>query len=139
MSTDLAALIERLEKALGEDRELDREIAVAIGWQRRDAGVLGIHLYWKWRDWSWAQEDNEHPPRFTSSLDAVAVQAIPQGCFWHVGYGRTRDDEPLGGASIIEPGSLKTISEAESPSAPIALCIAALRARLALSKAGGTK
>ena len=67
-------------------------------------------------------------PNYTASID-TAVSLVPEGFYWHVGHGRTRDDEPLGGASVIAAGSLETISEAEATTAALALCAAALRAR----------
>jgi len=74
-------------------------------------------------------------PHYTTSFDA-ALTLVPQGYYWHAGEGKTRDEEPLGAASIIAPGTLRTISEAEHPSVIVALCIAALKARAVLEAAG---
>jgi hypothetical protein len=62
------------------------------------------------------------------SLDD-ARKLIPSGLYWHAGEGKTRADEPLGAASIIAPGSLETIAEAEHTRVEVAMCIASLKAR----------
>lgn len=101
-------LIERLEKATGPDREVDSLIADwQVGKQRISIGG---------------------DARYTGSYDAARL-LIPAGLFWLVSEGKTRPDEPLGGAQIRDPKSLEIITEAEHQSAIIALCIAGLKAR----------
>lgn len=99
--TSLSSLIERLERASGPDRELDRAIQVF------DLGELPYGPI----------------PRFTSSLDD-AVSLIPIGWIWDVassGCAWVMPPENLEGHIVV--------SGIESPA--IALCIAALRARAA--------
>jgi hypothetical protein len=71
--------------------------------------------------------------RYTASLDH-ARGLLPRGYYWHAGEGKTRDDEPLGAASIIEPGSLETVSEAEHAHVEIAFCIACVETREIIAK-----
>lgn len=68
-------------------------------------------------------------PFYTSSVDA-AMLLIPAGAFWHIGAGKTREDEPLYGA-LVQEGRVdgRDLGTGESDgNAAIALCIAALRA-----------
>jgi hypothetical protein len=75
-----------------------------------------------------------HPvPNYTVSIDAAAL-LVSDGCGWLVAYGRTRDDEPLGGAEIVAngvslDGPQDKLAEAEAATPALALCAAALRAR----------
>ena len=69
------------------------------------------------------------------SLDA-ALSLVPEGCFWYVGAGKTREDEPLFGTMVQEAkfdGVELGIAETDV-SAALALCLAALKARAAKEK-----
>lgn len=137
------ATIDRLVKAAGPCHECDAELAaIENGWQvvehrdrdgvtmrRPDSSTFLLRYI-----------EPENVPGFglcgggygTSAytrLFDVARRLIPDGLYWHAGEGKTRDDEPLGAAAIIEPGSLETIAEAEHESVVIAMCIAAIKAR----------
>lgn len=70
------------------------------------------------------------PPieRYTSSVDA-ALTLIPEGLFYLVGIGRVRSGEPLAAAQILRPVTLDQVAEAEADTLPVAICIAALKAR----------
>lgn len=143
----LGDLIVLLEMAKGPDRELDCLIYAEI--DGRDVRYADNKLLARSRrpphDECWlgfidpgeraraftAMNGFKPPiPAYTFSFDAARL-LIPDGFYWLVGEGRTRDMEPLGGAQVFRPTYLvKPISEAEHESAIIALCIAALRARL---------
>lgn len=125
--TELAALIERIEKAEGPDRELDADIALAVGpWTERHGLPSG----------GWVSKGPHHAvvaaPEFTKSID-VALTLVPEGMFWIIGNGKTREHEPLGSAEIFLPtlDNYKTIGEGEHDNPIIALCIAALKAKAA--------
>ena len=70
------ALRERIQQATGPDRELDYEIAIALGWERRF--VSNDDDYWRKGDWSWTREDSEHPPRFTEHLHELLPLVLPK-------------------------------------------------------------
>src|SRR5262245_26321328 len=74
-------LINRLENIAEPSRELDRDIAEVFGWERNV--VVGEDDYWKFGDYSWTREDNDHPPRFTDSVDAV-LTLLPNGSIWNI-------------------------------------------------------
>jgi hypothetical protein len=119
--TSIQKLIERLEKASGDSRELDRDIAIAAGWERKVVSQNEDDYWRKGEFFSWSREDSEHPPYFTSSIDA-ALTLVPQNTPWNVG-------------SILLPGATwravvgrnqRYIGKHKRDA--IALCIAALRA-----------
>lgn len=134
-------LIDRLEKATGPSTELNAMIAARLGiMDDFDPTMFIVPVEYRVSDdgrhvegWttvdgkSWRQASRK-PRSFTGSFDDAKTM-IPPGLYWHAGEGKTRADEPLGAASIIAPGSLETISEAEHASVIIAMCIAALKAR----------
>lgn len=107
-------LIARLSSP-AQDDDLSADIALAVG--------------------TFSLTNNRWPtyPDYIGDLRA-SISLVPTGKYWHLGFGRTRDDEPLGGASVIEPGSLETISIAEAHTPERAMCIAAL---LAIDKLAG--
>lgn len=105
-------LIERLEKASGPDRELDRDIARASGWFERD----GI----------WYQPidgfdyPNAYVPKYSASLDA-SLALVPEGWEWALYF--------EGGKYRAEAGDPLLAIGAEADSPALALCIAFLQAR----------
>lgn len=110
MTTDL---IDRLEKAAGPDRELDRAIAAAIiQWP---TGIDG--------DAVMGMQDAEHLTPYTSSIDA-ALTLVPEGHDWVVGDVNGQ----VGGTPYACVGSTK---KHFGETAVLSLCIAALRARTA--------
>lgn len=68
MTTDIEGLIERLEKATGPSRELDRDIAHLINWY--PSGITDIGCY---HDPAAGCTGGEiyKPPAFTASIDAA--------------------------------------------------------------------
>jgi len=113
---DLEALAVRCEAAVGGDRELDMEIAIAVGWH--PPGV-DPRLYR-------SDETNalyrHRTPLYSASLDA-AMTLVPEGydvCIetvggWHYASVNPPEDEIMG--------------QIEASSLPLALTAAALRAR----------
>ena len=122
-------LIAKLEAATGPSRELDYEIALAVGWSRNPYG----------RGWLAANGDLcDAPPCLTASIDA-ALTLVPEG--WHIECLSTPDK----GTSVRNPSrkaacdmgpdldndegweiGRKVGNHAE---AALAVCIAALKAR----------
>jgi len=151
MTAETADLIERLTKATWPDRELDCLIWAAINDHdvRYDSNgsVVAIprprptkefrigfidHGMVE-RNFYTAGYPSSATPTYTASLDA-ALTLVPEGLYWLVSEGRTRETEPLGGAQVFRPSYLvKPLAEAEHESAVIALVIVALKARAALA------
>lgn len=129
----LRELISRLEALTGPDREVDGLIALHLGW-RFEVKPMDSKPYWRepGQD-QWWRRVREGPPHFTKSIDA-ALRLVPDGLFWLLAYGRTRPDEPLGGAQIVDPTTERVIAEAEAETPAIALCSAATKARLAMAE-----
>ncbi len=76
---------------------------------------------------------------YTSDLDEAAglIDRILPGYFWHLAKGRLEPNEPLYGAMILEIREVETVfGDAESNHAALALTLAALRAYVAIGKAG---
>lgn len=127
-------LIERLTKATGPDRGLDSDILVAIGKEPPlEFGYQRGAESWQRHLWYSAHRDVVEPPHYTTSIDDART-LVPDGCYWIISEGKTRDSEPLGGAQVFRPSyvAAKPIGEAEHDKVEIALCIAALKARAAL-------
>lgn len=128
----LPALISALEAADGPSRDLDRRVAVASGdWVTDYAEDLSFHGSGTGRNWknvrldySWTQENAENPPPYTASLDA-ALMLVPEGWAWMTGC--FPDEGFFAAMGDGEYGEAK----AEALTAPLALCIASLRARAA--------
>jgi hypothetical protein len=124
---DIPSLIARIEAATGPDRELDAEIALAVGVVPKDAfrpcasidpGTFGTGAYSFWK-----------APRFTGSVDA-AMTLIPEEWGWTLhsdGSGEIYKNVPANMAPGA-PGS--TVISFEGNTASLSLCAAALRARL---------
>ena len=104
----LGDLIARIESAAEGSEALDREIGLITGRGYFNPPCLGSYY-------------------FTRSLDA-AMTLIPANRFWLLGKGRTRPDEPMYGAQILDGGYV--IAESENDASPaLALCAAVLKAR----------
>lgn len=128
--TDLNALIKRLEKASGPDRELDWSILKAT-----DARIMAIYPA---QEFATAKFDNGSAgtipcPRFTSSIDA-ATMLVPEGWHGFVRFGKWPEHDNefqsvmwSGDRSIPESFFGVTSKPAATPA--IALTIAALSAR----------
>jgi len=148
--TDLNALIERLEKASGSDRELDGQIEAALGCPAFSDTLPALTDGWRW-----TFEDDDVPgrvtvfltlanktskkhkrydaPHYTSSIDA-AMTLVPEKHGWALNYASMASVIRLGPNGAIDGEIVSSWPddqrEAELPVSPaIALCIASLRAR----------
>jgi len=113
-------LLTRLEKATGPDRELDEALAEIA-------------------EWDPDEHHGEDLPHYTASIDA-ALTLVPEGWQWQIS---TRAPEPHAGRAYVHNGELQMTgagmarnpayraAETTAPTPAIALCIAALRARIA--------
>lgn len=123
-------LIEKLEALEGPDRELDAQIAVAGGqFERLAKTVAGTFVY------PGGIRDGRRPPAYTASIDD-ALSLVPDGLAVEVGVYPAGDDMPPEGsfARVSDdclgdgPGWEEDAYKGATPA--IAICIAALRARL---------
>jgi hypothetical protein len=117
-------LIARLEAASGPSRELDEAIARHLGapLDRHESGD-----FWRLTE-PWAGWSHHYPmPKFTASIDN-ALTLVPEGWSRQVG-----DSENRMHAQAVLGRSYPTNRNVyvEARTMPIALCIAALRARSA--------
>ncbi len=114
--SDIDDLIARLNAATEGSHELDAAIYLAIN-----------------EAWPVA-----NPPRYTTSLDA-ALTLVPEGMFWNVGNAKLMGagfqvtvGEPARGLKIGRKWYAHELHPINGPkTAPLAVCIAALRARQA--------
>lgn len=132
MKPEIEELIARLEKATGPDRELDAEIASAVGWCPRDG-------YTRQSDNSWRSPSGDisgvtWAPQYTASIDAART-LVPENFSFELtqsaveppAMARARLWDWRRGPLAVDPGN-EWKSEGNRPLA-IALCIAALKAR----------
>lgn len=123
--TDLRELVERLEAAEGPSRELDAEIARALGW--KDVGI-GPHAP---QTVKWVRPDGSETfnrlPAYTASIDA-ALTLVPEGWEWTVGntYAEGRTFARVENFAL--KGEPNFNVDGQRPPA-LALTIAALKAR----------
>ena len=132
--TSMRDLIAKIEAATGPDRVLDGDIWIAInGWQERDGCRIP--------DGVWHRQDPndriafEAPPAFTASIDA-ALTLVPKGCGWSAHYVRPSDYAPFRGIAEAFDESGNWLHDADAATPALALCAAALRARLAMRDTG---
>lgn len=128
--TNAEELIERLEKATLPARTLDCEIAVAVGWFKRVQGrKRDLFDYVDVRDGknNWPGHGGDDlVPMFTRSIDR-AVTLVPEGFAWTLA---TQGRGPFTyWCSVAFPDDDAGSDQGRSPTAAIALCIAALKAR----------
>lgn len=115
-------LIAALERAEGPSRELDADIAWALGHDVTKHTTLADYAH----AFPGTPEDAEywHPlPAYTSSLDA-ALTVVPEGWDWCIAC--------ISGKWVAQVGEADTFmaeGAASNGSAAIALCIAALKAK----------
>lgn len=128
----MASLIAELEKAAAPDFELDKAIGeaaglVVAGKPSSASGRYNYHADGDYQD-RISKRCDTPLPQFTASIDAAAT-LIPAGLYWMAGFGRCRETEPLGGCALFRPGADEPTFQAEAASVPLAICIAALKAR----------
>lgn len=115
----LAALEIKLAAAVGPDRELEQDIWHALGLcqpVRINGEVAGCADY--------------HAPRYTTSIDA-ALMLVPEGRTWNLGRW-------IGLMNGVSDSTVYWFDfhgseeqQARCPTAPLAICLAAIRARRA--------
>ena len=136
----IEALIRRCERASGADQTLDRDIwlAVVATAHERALVMAGRELHGA-KEASFRIDWMADGARYTGSLDA-AMSLVPEG--WSVQFGRGwRCDIERGKswASVmdVQYGPPTVSGECENVATPaLALCVAALRARSALTEQG---
>ena len=119
-------LIARLEKATGPAWQLDADIAVGMGWALDESDQL----------YPWANPNGdllEDCPHYTASIDA-ALTLVPEG--WTRFVDATAP-ECLIDVELFAPGK-GPLTKGSHRCESIALCIAALKARQALTSAKDT-
>lgn len=135
-SADLSGIIDRLEKATKPNRYDDCHLwVVAKGGDARMVVCDSSEKSFVWERgidgmWIRAVVEFRDVPKYTASVDAaiaLAERVLP-GCFYLIGKGKTRHDEPPFAAQILF-GTDEVLGEAETDaSLPIAICLATLRA-----------
>ena len=126
-SDDLQRLVERIEAADVGSRELDGEIFTALGWSPVPNPTNSMGLLNRWQR-AGARTSHEGPPMYTKSIDD-AVRLVPDGCQWRL-------DSHYNMAGVFaypvdpESGPYCVEYAGESSNAALALCAAALRARI---------
>lgn len=124
-SDDLIELAERVERATGPDRELDRAVAEALGWTRIcsiPSGYMAVRP---------GEKVEYRLPKFSRSMDA-AMTLAPKGFDWCAG-----DIEGLGWASISpsqQSYSIHSEFDAQAATPALALTAACLRARASMQE-----
>jgi hypothetical protein len=118
----MSDLIERLQAATCGSRELDGLISMWL-----QVGELTESMERTAKDWAasgpeWTEQEGSHcVPHFTTSINA-ALTLVPKGCGW---LAQHIDRDAM--ATIFPPVAENTVAWAKT--APLALCIAALKAR----------
>lgn len=118
--SDLAGLIERVEKATGPDHH------------GIDTAILR-HLGFTWRGMAyWNQSETQifkGSTFFTSSVDAAIalVDFAMPGAWYVIAKGRLTSAEPLYGCELLF-GSDEQLGIADGPTQPLAIVLALLRA-----------
>lgn len=121
-TTTYAALIERLEKVTGPDRQLDGDIALAVGYTRREHEHLVGYRFWQYS----APGRGEVPlPHYTAHIDD-ALKTLEPGWEFTIStiYGFADVELPLNDTRIA-PVQVRNLA----CNVPAAICIAALKAR----------
>lgn len=124
MTSELA---DRVERADGPSRELDVEIALAIGWRLDQSGPNDL-----WREPGRA--DWVELPEFTASLDA-ALTLVPEGWKFHLTTEHTAVAKAAAHADVMDrdwpdpQAGYGIVTEAHAATPALALAAAALRAR----------
>lgn len=138
--TTLDDLISRLEKATEGSRELNNLIAPIAGWHRVEPRYAG-NKHGAWiapQDWIGTMSDGSpildgmhgttlyrEAPDFTRSLDA-AMSLVPEGRSVIVSDGIWSGGRAY---AIVHPPQDTTKATCHATTMPLALCIAALKAR----------
>lgn len=119
-------LIKRLEAATEGDRELDEQIAGALGYEvgTRQANST-MEIAWWWQ----GPHGREPLPRFTGSVDA-ALSLVPKNLRYGIQVALGYAFVGIKDGSILNPATKEWCGYAKT--AALAICAAALRARASL-------
>jgi len=127
-------LIERLGKATGPDRTLEFYIAFAVRWRPDGESARSFAEHEAKHDYATAWiahapfRSRWNIPHYTASIDA-ALTLVPEGWMWDVASSGCawimRDGDSVCDSQIV-------IGGIESPA--IAICIAALKARMGMER-----
>lgn len=131
MKLDHSALIASLKASTGWREPSSAAILEALGFETANH-ARGHRVRWPGeRYW-------EARPRLTRDTDDALrlVERVLPGCWWILGKGKAKADEPIFGAQLLF--GEEVIGEGEhATELPIAICIALLRVDLAAFLAGG--
>lgn len=124
-------IITALENAEGGSRELDAEIRKHLGWTTIGSGFSETHVDQNGKHHDWSKL-----PAFTTSVDA-AFALVPEG--WHLSShtGKTSNHHCVILQSFIAEGDDFGVTIGDEPDVtgamnkplPLAICLAALKAR----------
>ena len=117
-------VIAELEKASEGSETLDKQIALVLGWTYHPENARRTINWWIDAD----ENERLDFPAWTRSLDA-ALTLVPEGHGWTAGK---TIQGPQAFAEVLLPydrGEQFLTYEVDAATPPIALCIAALRAR----------
>lgn len=136
MTTNLHALLERLEDATGPDRELDALIALAL-----DGAVGIVRASAEGRPnepflTQSADGEEDALEGYTASVDAALalVERVLPG--WRVALNSDPHRVPLWSAQLKKSGDDWKLHGETAPIPALALCIAVVRAEIALREGG---
>lgn len=108
--SEIAKLIERLKRATGPDRQLDNAMADALGFKVPDSDAEGWPLH------------------YTRDIDA-ALTAVPNNYWLSIEFAGVVPSDLPRRWPVVKFGRGGTEQTAQAITAPLALCVAALRAR----------
>ena len=136
--TTLLALAERCEQAAGPDRELDAEIEALLTGRVTHPRAPGYTLKAQDVEWKLARladsgfisSARRPAPPYTASLDA-AVTLVPEGWRYDLTNGDLVSKEKP--AARLTPDFAGPCFDGYARTVPLALCVAALRARAAVA------
>ena len=122
-------LIARLEAASEGSRELSDEVARGLGWTTEQVEDMWCNPVKIWLNpQKQYMRSLTFAPDFTRSIDA-AITAVPGGFGWEISvYATLTPKAIVWDADIRDQGPL--FEQASASTAPLALCAAALKARM---------
>lgn len=119
-------LIERCEKATGPDRFIDAMMHLMLRPELGEAPWFQPHVAW-WVYRGEGQEDDQHAPLYTASIDAALalMEKVLPGWSWYAG---SVGEQDIPQATVTEPFGDCRDFVAHAPTAPLAIILAFLRA-----------
>lgn len=134
----MEGLILRLERATEADRSLANEVLFACGWTQQEVGnnLCDPSLEWVSPDGATFYDGDQPNP--LASLDA-ALTLVPEGYAWEMATSHKRGRDGTQARATMWERNASEATEVHATSAPLALCIAALKARQSLGVEGKSK